>query len=77
VKVGGSRLIGADIRLVTASNRDLRRAVDDGSFREDLYYRISVAEDDGGAFFRIRSGIPLRDVEREAYAERGVDARVS
>ena len=42
LKVGGSKAIRTDIRLMTASNKDLRRAVADGSFREDLYYRIAV-----------------------------------
>ena len=42
VKVGGSKAIRTDIRLITASNKDLKRAVADGSFREDLYYRIAV-----------------------------------
>jgi transcriptional regulator with PAS, ATPase and Fis domain len=42
VKVGGSKPIRTDIRLITASNKDLRRAVSAGTFREDLYYRIAV-----------------------------------
>jgi len=42
VKVGGSKLIRTDIRLITASNKDLREAVADGTFRADLYYRIAV-----------------------------------
>jgi DNA-binding NtrC family response regulator len=42
LKVGGNKPIRTDIRLITASNKDLRRAVADGSFREDLYYRIAV-----------------------------------
>jgi len=41
-RVGGGRAIQTDIRLITASNRDLRLAVEDGAFREDLYYRIAV-----------------------------------
>ncbi len=42
VKVGGSKLIRTDIRLITASNKDLREVVVDGTFRADLYYRIAV-----------------------------------
>jgi DNA-binding NtrC family response regulator len=40
--VGGSKPTRTDIRLITASNKDLRRAVREGQFREDLYYRIAV-----------------------------------
>jgi transcriptional regulator with PAS, ATPase and Fis domain len=42
VKVGDSKPSRTDIRLITASNKDLRRAVREGTFREDLYYRIAV-----------------------------------
>jgi two-component system response regulator HydG len=42
VKVGGSKPTRTDIRLITASNKDLRRAVREGTFRQDLYYRIAV-----------------------------------
>jgi transcriptional regulator with PAS, ATPase and Fis domain len=42
VMVGGSKPTRTDIRLITASNKDLRRAVREGQFREDLYYRIAV-----------------------------------
>ncbi len=42
IKVGGSKPTHTDIRLITASNKDLRRAVREGTFREDLYYRIAV-----------------------------------
>jgi len=42
--VGGERLLKADVRIVSATNRDFRRWVDDGHFREDLYYRLNVVD---------------------------------
>src|SRR6266699_327195 len=42
VKVGDSKPTRTDIRLITASNKDLRRAVREGTFREAPYYRIAV-----------------------------------
>lgn len=41
-RLGSNTPIPIDIRLVTATSRDLERAVNDGSFREDLYYRLNV-----------------------------------
>ncbi|MCK5378089.1 MAG: sigma-54-dependent Fis family transcriptional regulator [Acidobacteria bacterium] len=42
VPLGSSTPIGVDFRLVTATNRSLREAIKEGSFREDLYYRLRV-----------------------------------
>ncbi len=41
-RVGGTRDIAVDIRVVAATNRTLRTAVDQGAFRKDLYYRLQV-----------------------------------
>jgi two-component system response regulator HydG len=40
--LGGDKEVPCDVRLITATNRDLEAAVADGTFREDLYYRINV-----------------------------------
>jgi transcriptional regulator with PAS, ATPase and Fis domain len=42
VKVGGTKAVRSNIRLVTATNKDPKKAVDAGMFRADLYYRVAV-----------------------------------
>jgi len=43
-RVGGNRTYKVDVRVVAATHRDLKRKLEDGSFREDLYYRLNVIE---------------------------------
>ena len=41
-RVGGSKAMTADVRVIAATNRDLDKSIAEGSFRHDLYYRLSV-----------------------------------
>ena len=42
IRLGGTKNINVDVRIVTATNRDLEKEVRDGNFRQDLFYRINV-----------------------------------
>ena len=48
-RVGGSRTIKVDVRIIATTNRNLQKAVADGIFREDLYYRLHVVPIKGAA----------------------------
>ena len=58
-RVGGTRPIKIDVRVVAATNRDLRAMVADGRFRDDLYYRINVLSVDVPPLRERRDDIPV------------------
>lgn len=58
-QVGGKNYRKVDVRIITASNKDLKELVDEGKFRQDLYYRINVVQLDLPPLRERREDIPL------------------
>src|SRR5580698_2529589 len=69
-RLGGTKTLKVDVRLVAATNRDLRAALEEGTFREDLYYRLNVVAIDIPPLREHKEDIPaLANYFLERYAK--------
>jgi len=58
-RVGGTKTINVDVRMICATNEDLRKAIQDGRFRQDFYYRINVVTINVPALRERSADIPI------------------
>jgi DNA-binding NtrC family response regulator len=58
-RVGGEQTVDVDVRLITATNRDLKQEISEGRFREDLFYRLNVVNIHVPSLRERREDIPL------------------
>jgi len=75
MRVGGSEMINVDCRIIAATNRDLKKLVDEGKFREDLYYRLKVVSIHLPSLRDRKEDIPLlvNHFLKQFAEEQGVD----
>lgn len=76
-RVGGSKSIVADVRVVAATHRELEQMIVDGKFREDLYYRLNVFPIEVPALRERQDDVPvlLQKLTQRFKSERGVGVR--
>jgi transcriptional regulator with GAF, ATPase, and Fis domain len=76
-RVGATRPIKADVRVIAATNRDLEKGIREGTFREDLFYRLNVIAVTLPALRERREDIPLLAAHFAALFGRKVGRRVA
>lgn len=69
-RLGGTKTLKVDVRLIAATNRDLRAALEEGTFRQDLYYRLNVVAIDVPPLREHKEDIPaLANLFLERFAQ--------
>lgn len=58
-KIGSNDIINVDVRLITATNKDINREIESGNFREDLFYRINIVNIEVPPLKKRKDDIPL------------------
>lgn len=78
-RVGGSKSIPVDVRLIAATHRDLPKRIEDGKFREDLYYRLSVFPIDISPLRDRPADVPplVDEFIRRMHSDQAVSLRIS
>ena len=76
-RVGGTRTITADVRIVAATHRKLDNMIKNGQFREDLYYRLNVFPVEMPALRERQEDIPLlvNELQRRLISEQGISLK--
>ena len=81
-RVGGSKVVDVDVRVIAATNKDLAKEIDEGGFREDLFYRLNVVPIHVPPLRERREDIPMLVqhftdimIAREGVTPRSFEAR--
>ena len=79
IRIGGNRIIPVDVRIIAATNRNLEQMVSEGTFREDLYYRLNILNIKAPSLREHLEDIPemAEHILSELYQENGIHKTIS